>query len=118
MAIQSVALLPNPVFEYVLRLTSKTRFANLILSDVPGVREPLFILGRRITACYPMMPLASEVGLSIAAVSMDEVMGIGITADPGLVPEPHRLAKAIEWALAHNGRSNATPAVPGVPRAA
>jgi len=118
MAVQSVALLPNPVFEYLLHVTSRTRFAHLILSDVPGAREPLFMLGRRITACYPMMPLSAEVGLSIAAVSMDEVMGIGITADPGLVPEPRRLAKAIEWAFAHYARSSGTYGVRGAHRAA
>lgn len=99
-AIHSVALLPNPVHELVLRITSKLRFAHLVLSDVRGLREPLFLLGRRITACYPMMPLSSEVGLAIAAVSMDRVMGVGITVDPSLVPEPWRLARAIERSLA------------------
>jgi diacylglycerol O-acyltransferase / wax synthase len=117
-AIHSVALLPNPVHELVLRIASKQRFGHLVLSDVPGLREPLFLLGRRIGACYPMMPLSSEVGLAIAAVSMDRVMGIGITADPGLVPEPRRLAKAIEWEFAHYARSSSTHAVPGAHRAA
>jgi diacylglycerol O-acyltransferase / wax synthase len=99
MAIEAVGMLPNPVHEAVLRLVSRVPFAHLILSDVRGLDEPLFLLGRKIAACYPMMPLAQAVGLSIAAVSMDELMGVGISSDPGLVPEPQRLARAIEWAL-------------------
>jgi diacylglycerol O-acyltransferase len=105
-AIHSVALLPNPLHELVLRLTSKVRFAHLILSDVRGLREPLFLLGRRIEACYPMMPLSSEVGLAIAAVSMDRLMGVGITVDPSLVPQPWRLARAIERSLADSAQSH------------
>lgn len=118
MAIQSVALLPNPVHEVVLRLTSKVRFAHLILSDVRGLPEPLFLLGRRLGVCYPMMPLSSAVGLSIAAVSMGGLMGVGITADPNIVPQPWRLARAIERVLARNERSNTRPAPHGVQRAA
>ena len=105
MAIGAVGMLPNPVHEAVLRLVSRVPFAHLILSDVRGLDEPLFLLGRRIAACYPMMPLARAVGLSIAAVSMDEQMGVGISSDPGLVPEPQRLARAIEWALDRYERS-------------
>ena len=35
--------------------------ANLLLSDVPGPLEPRFLLGRRVLACYPMLPLPGTV---------------------------------------------------------
>lgn len=105
-AIHSLGLLPNPVHEMALRITSRLRFAHLIVSDIRGLREPMFLLGRRITACYPMMPLAAQVGLSIAALSADGVMAVGITADPGLVPDPWRLARAIELTLAEHERAS------------
>jgi len=100
MAVEAAGMLPNPLHQTVLRLVSRLTFAHLILSDVRGLGEPLLLLGRRISCCYPMMPLAPQVGLSIAAVSMDELMGVGITADPGLLPQPQRLARDIEGALA------------------
>jgi diacylglycerol O-acyltransferase / wax synthase len=105
MAIEAVGMLPNPVHEAVLRLASMVPFAHLIVSDVRGLDEPLFLLGRRIAACYPMMPLARQVGLAIAAMSMHGVTGVGIAADPGIVPQPQRLAWAIEHALDQYERS-------------
>lgn len=95
MLIDAVGRLPHPVHSRLLRVVSLMPFANLVLSDVPGPDDHLFLLGRRIVACYPMMPLAPRVGLSIAAVSLSGQMGIGVTADPGLVPDPQRLATAI-----------------------
>ncbi|HET7421681.1 MAG TPA: wax ester/triacylglycerol synthase family O-acyltransferase [Candidatus Dormibacteraeota bacterium] len=99
MLVSAAGLLPAPVHRAILRLVSDTQFANLVLSDVPGPADQLYLLGRRVVACYPMMPLGGHVGLAVAAVSMGGTMGIGITADPGLVPEPQRLASAIERVL-------------------
>jgi hypothetical protein len=92
------ALLPAPLHTAVLRAASGTRFANLVLSDIPGPNQTLYLLGHRVLACYPMMPLAPNVGLSIAAVRMGGVIGIGVTADPSLVPNVQQLANAIETA--------------------
>lgn len=99
MLIEAVGRLPHPVHAALLRLASEVPFANLVLSDVPGPEAPLYLLGRRVVACYPMMPLAPRVGLSIAAISMSGMIGVGITADPGLVPDPQRMVNAIRRAL-------------------
>lgn len=107
--IEAAGWLPNPLHETVVRVVAGMQYANLVLSDVPGPDEPMYLLGHRITACYPMIPLAPDIGLSIATVSMGGVMGFGIVADPGLVPDASRLARAIEHvipghALAHHPR--------------
>lgn len=97
--IEAAGLLPNPLHEMVVRIVGGMPFANLVLSDVPGPDEPMYLLGRRIAACYPMIPLPTGIGLSIATVSMGGVMSVGIVADPGLVPEASRLARAIEHVI-------------------
>lgn len=99
MAVQMAARLPAPFHSALLRLVSGLPFANLVVSDVPGPDQDLYIRGRRITGCYPMMPLAPDVGLAIAMVTMDGVVDIGVTADPSLVPGVQHLAKSIERAL-------------------
>ena len=103
-------LLPNPLHETVLRFIASTGYANLVVSDVPGPDAAMYLLGRRIAACYPMIPLPPKIGLSIATVAMGGVIGIGVVADPGLVADPSRLAKAIERAGAELARGGvATP---------
>lgn len=99
MAIEAAFRLPAPVHSLALGFVATLPFAHLVLSDVPGPVERRYLLGRRITACYPMMPLGPTLGLAIASISMCGVMSIGVTADPGLVPCPDRMAKAIAGAL-------------------
>ena len=94
--LEAAGWLPNPLHEALVRVVAGMQYANLVLSDVPGPDQGMYLLGNRITACFPMIPLAPGIGLSIATVSMGGVMGVGIVADPGLVPEVSRLARTIQ----------------------
>jgi diacylglycerol O-acyltransferase / wax synthase len=100
MLVEAAGRIPAPVHGFVLGLAAGLPFANLILSDIPGAPEPRYLLGRRITECYPMMPLTPLIGLSVAAISMGDGMAVGVTADPELVPEPERIARSIARVLA------------------
>ncbi len=93
--VELAAMLPAPVHRPLLQIVSALPFAHVVLSDVPGPDSPMNLLGRRITACYPLMPLTRDIGLSIATVGMAGRIGIGVTADPCLVPNPQRVANAI-----------------------
>jgi diacylglycerol O-acyltransferase len=112
MLIEAAGLLPNQLHGAVVRFVGARRFANLVLSDVPGPDETLYLLGRRILACYPMIPLPPEIGLSIATVSMGGMMGVGVIADPGLIPNPQRLTTAIEHVMAAFERTSLAPHKP------
>jgi len=96
MLIDAAGLLPRPLHEAVVRLASTLPTFNLVMSDVPGPEVPLFVLGRRILAAYPMIPLSGSAGLSVAALSVAGQIGVGIVADPNLVPRPQRLAADME----------------------
>jgi WS/DGAT/MGAT family acyltransferase len=99
MLIELAGRLPAPLHQAAVRLIGGLPVANLVVSDVPGPEEPQFLLGHRIVACYPMLPLSSTIGLSIAAIRMGGTMGVGVTADPDLLPDPARLASMIEWSV-------------------
>lgn len=121
MLVEAVGFLPSPLHRAVVRASTSLPFANVIVSDTPGSPEPLALLGRRIIACHPLIPLSRTVGLSIAAISMGGVMGLGVVADPRALARPERLAGAIARELRPPARRVAparrrAPAAP--PRAA
>ena len=112
MLVEAAGMLPNHLHGAVVRFVAGLPYANLVLSDIPGPDETLFLLGRRIVACYPMIPLPPGIGLSIATVSLGGMMGVGVIADPGLIPKPQRLATAIEREMAAFERSSLAPHKP------
>lgn len=112
MMVRATGILPGPLHDLLIRFAAGQRACNLVISDVPAPDEPMFLLGRRITGTYPMMPLGGAVGLSIAIFGMEGKLGVGITADPDLVPSVQRIAGAIgstvsdvEMALRHHARA-------------
>jgi diacylglycerol O-acyltransferase / wax synthase len=98
--VETGGMVPAPLHRPLMQLVSALPFAGLVLSDIPGPDTALQLLGHPVKACFPLMPLTGNIGLSIAALSMDGSIGIGVTADPGLVPDPQRLAGAIRRAFA------------------
>lgn len=58
-----------------------------IVTNVPGPQFPLYLLGARMLALYPMVPLFDEMGLGIALFSYDGRLFWGFNADYDLVPD-------------------------------
>lgn len=77
------------------RFAYRGRWFNLIVSNVPGPRRPLSLAGARVVTAYPIMPLAEDVGLTIAAITWPDQMTIGVTADPSRVSEAESLARRV-----------------------
>ncbi|MDV8000979.1 wax ester/triacylglycerol synthase family O-acyltransferase [Rhodococcus sp. IEGM 1408] len=73
---------------------------NLIISNVPGPRTPLYFLGARITHMHPFGPLLHGAGLSVTGVSIDGHIDLGVISCEHLVPDPDVVARGIEVALA------------------
>jgi WS/DGAT/MGAT family acyltransferase len=67
---------------------------NVILSNVPGPREPLYSDGARVTAIRSMGPLTRAQGLNITAWSYLDDFSIGIQACREHVPDVRVLADA------------------------
>jgi hypothetical protein len=58
---------------------------SLSISDVPGPRGPISVLGRLVEEFYSFAEVAPHHGLRIAAVSLDGRLYVGLLADPRLV---------------------------------
>jgi len=60
---------------------------NTIVTNVPGPRFPLYVVGSRLLGMYPVVPLLPGVGLGIALFSYDGRLCWGFNADYELVPD-------------------------------
>jgi WS/DGAT/MGAT family acyltransferase len=88
--------LPPAMIAAMSRAQSIARPFNLVVTNIPGPQEPLYLLGRRLLDLYPQAPLAANQGLSIAALSYDGRIGFGLLADHDSVPDVDLLARALE----------------------
>jgi WS/DGAT/MGAT family acyltransferase len=60
---------------------------NLILSNVPGPRVPLYLAGATLESIYPMGPVMEGAGLNLTVFSYRDSMDFGFFVDDPLVPD-------------------------------
>jgi diacylglycerol O-acyltransferase / wax synthase len=88
------------VLDQAARLQARQRFFNLTVTNVPGPQTPLYILGRRLRAFYPQVPLTANTALGIAVVSYDGQLFFGLLGDYDAMPDLDRLASDLTAAIA------------------
>ncbi|MCW2778540.1 MAG: acyltransferase [Frankiales bacterium] len=64
---------------------------NLVVSNVPGPQFDLYCAGAKLLATYPVSAVTDGLGLNITVMSYRGRLDIGVLADRGSVPDPHRL---------------------------
>jgi len=65
---------------------------NLVCTNVPGPLIPLYSVGRRMLAHYPLVPLAGDLGIGIGITSFDQGLYFAVMCDPRALPDPGRVA--------------------------
>lgn len=90
---------PPTIHALAARLVARQRYANLIVSNVPGPQVPLYLAGARLVAYYPVMPLSETMGLSVAVTSLSGTMGFGFTSDWDALPDIWVLADGLQTAF-------------------
>lgn len=83
-----------------VRLAARLRLAdrinqpfNLLISNVPGPRQPLYFAGAQLAHQFPVSIVADGQGLNITVVSYLDRLDFGFIADRGLVPDLWDLAE-------------------------
>ncbi|HSJ51260.1 MAG TPA: wax ester/triacylglycerol synthase family O-acyltransferase [Actinomycetota bacterium] len=94
------AYAPGGLLAAATRLASRGPWFNLVVSNIPGPQQPMYLAGARLVAAYPSMPLGENSALSIACTSLGGTMGFGITADWDGVPDVDSLAFALDESIA------------------
>jgi diacylglycerol O-acyltransferase len=72
------------------------RSSNLVVTNVPGPRVPLYLLGAQMREAYPVVPLPPEQAIGIALFSYGDGLFWGINSDWDLVPDLHDFVEAID----------------------
>jgi len=83
---------PPTIVAQAARLQARQRMFNLVVTNVPGPQLPLFVLGRQLSAIYPMVPLAENTALGIALMSYNGGVYFGLCADYDALPDVELLA--------------------------
>jgi len=82
-----------------IRLTNWLHPYNLIVTNIAGPQLPLYMLGARMLAGYPLVPLFENQGIGVAIFSYDGKLFFGINTDRDTVPDPYRFVEDISAAF-------------------
>ncbi|MEJ7824999.1 MAG: wax ester/triacylglycerol synthase family O-acyltransferase [Solirubrobacteraceae bacterium] len=87
------------IMSQAARLAQLQQGYNLVVTNVPGPQTSLYVLGRRMRALYPVMPLTERQALGIAVVSYDGRLGFGLLADYDALSDLDVLARELRAAI-------------------
>jgi WS/DGAT/MGAT family acyltransferase len=73
---------------------------NLVISNIPGPRYPLYLGGARLEGHYPVSAITDGAALNITLHSYLDVLCFGVVADRDLVPDVWDLMGLIEAEIA------------------
>lgn len=99
---------PPTIASQAARLQSRQRLFNLVVTNVPGPQQPLYLLGHKLTALYPVVPLTKNTSLGIAAMSYCGRLSFGLLADYDLLPDLGDVVGDFKAALFDLGRAAET----------
>lgn len=101
-----------------VRLAARNLPFNLVVTNVPGPPMPLYLLGARLQAVYPYVPLFNNLGLGIALFSNAGTLFWGFNADREVVPDVDEFVGAVRDAFAELCAAAAMPRSSAPPKRA
>lgn len=78
--------------------TPPNTFANMVCTNVPGPMIPLFTVGHRLIAHYPLVPLGWEMGVGCGVTSYNQKLYFGLMADAHSAPDIERMKEFLDQA--------------------
>ena len=100
LALKAAAHTPAPVQQTLSRFIASPRAFNLVVSNIPGPAEPLYMLGCPLERTYPVVPLADRHALSVGMTTVRDQACFGVYADREALPDAGGLAHDIDEAIA------------------
>lgn len=74
--------------------------ATLVMTNVPGPREPVYLGGVQLRGVLVWAPCAGSVSTSVSIFSYRGEVTVGFMVDAGLVPDPDAIVTAVDAELA------------------
>jgi len=69
---------------------------NMVVTNVPGPRDTLYLLGAKLLESHPLIPLMGHLSTGIALMSYRDTLSWGFCADWDLVPDLHEFVLAMD----------------------
>jgi WS/DGAT/MGAT family acyltransferase len=82
------------------RVVHRQPFFNLIVTNVPGPQQPLYMMGARLLEAFPIVPLTRNLSLVVGILSYDGTMHFGLWGDREAAADIEVLAGGIDDAFA------------------
>ncbi len=96
----ALGLLPEPLRNVAARAVASPRLYNLTISNIPGPRVPVYMLGAELDRAHIRWCRSPEGhALSIGIFSHCERLGFGLYADPDAFPQVDDLPQALDTSL-------------------
>ncbi|MGX6447538.1 WS/DGAT domain-containing protein, partial [Patulibacter sp. S7RM1-6] len=105
------AFAPPSVLAQAARLRFDARRFNVLVANVPGPQNPMYLLGRRLETAVPVPFLAGDRALAIAVTSYDGLAEFGLLGDLDKLADLETVAAGVTAAvdelltLARRGRT-------------
>jgi diacylglycerol O-acyltransferase len=93
------------------RIADWLRLANVAISNVPGSKVPVYLVGAKMTDYYPLSIVVHGVALNITVQSHVDKICFGLIACRRAVPDVHELGQQVERAMALLRKLVAAPAL-------
>lgn len=87
---------PPILHSFLARSMYATRLFNLTITNVPGPQTSLYAFGSRMTAVWPIVPLAADHAVGLAVMSYDGRVFFCLNADREAMPDLDVLAEGIQ----------------------
>lgn len=99
LALKAAEHTPTPVQNVISKLFASPRTFNLVVSNIPGPAEPLYMRGCQLQSVYPAVPLADHHTVSIGMTTVCDRACFGVYADREALPDADALAHSIDEAI-------------------
>jgi diacylglycerol O-acyltransferase / wax synthase len=97
--LDAVGYTPHALQHALSHAVAAPRTYNLVVSNIPGPPQTLYLLGCPLREAYPIVPLADRHGISIGFTSVAGVGCFGIYADRKSIPDATLLANHLDESI-------------------
>jgi diacylglycerol O-acyltransferase len=97
--LNAMSYTPHVVQRALTALVASPRTFNLVVSNIPGPREPMWMRGCMLREAYPVVPLADRHSLAIGVTSIGDGIFFGLYADRKTLPDVDVLARYVDDAI-------------------
>jgi WS/DGAT/MGAT family acyltransferase len=97
--LSALSYAPRPIQHAITRMVASPRAFNLVVSNIPGPQQPLYMLGCEIAEVFPVVPLSDQHAVSIGMTTINDRAYFGVYTDTQSLPNANLLSTAIDESI-------------------